>query len=347
MNSNAKATPTIPDWFASLPQWLSRKGATILAAVSLSLLSLFFLTTLGSDLPVPAVAPQVAPPNGPSLAGLPECPQRQKASPDIWNAAEAKYRDLMDDKFTITILTYQRLELLTDTLKFLTSEKSPSLYEILVVWNDQGKVPPNDYVASHNVSVRFIRTPRNSMNMKFIPYAEYRTKAVLLHDDDVHYEHLDMELAFQTWRQRGQYQIVGAFGRCVIMGPDGQWRTNNCSDREYYNLVLTGLLFTHISYLDYFSSSDPLMMKIRNYIDQVFNCDDFAFNYVAQMLSCTGPYQVTGPKIAFNAHPKIGISRTKNNIQTRWQCVRDFTEFFGYMPLKNTSEHILRGVLPW
>ncbi|KAH7139833.1 exostosin-2, partial [Dactylonectria estremocensis] len=248
----------------------------------------------------------------------------------------------------IALLAYKRPVMLDETLHFLTREHVPSLHEILVIWNDQDSPLPEDYVAAHGVTVRFKATPRNSMTMKYIPYPEYRTKAVLLHDDDVHYELADMEFAFQTWRNRGQYQITGAFARCMDLDKAGDLPTYGCVDASYYNMVLTGLLFTHIAFLDYFSSSDPLATRLREYVDDAFDCDDIAFNYVAQMLSCVGPYQVTGPMRAFDAHPASGsISGNPEHVAMRWQCARDFAGLFGYMPLKRTTEHLVRGAMGW
>ncbi|KAH8666161.1 multiple-like 3 [Ilyonectria robusta] len=336
-------------WAASLSPRLSRRLTTNILAITVScLISCLTLFLLLPDAPPLAVS-WLPSEDGSSLINLPECgPERTRvASPEIWNAAEAKYRHLMDDKFTITILTYNRPYILNDTLEFLTSEMVPSLHEILIVWNNQDEEPPMNYLSAHNVSVRYIETPRNSMNMKFVPYPDYQTKAVLLHDDDLHYELLDMEFAFQAWRKQGQYQIVGAYSRCVVMDELQRLVTHNCADLGYYNLMLTGLLFTHISYLDYFSSNDRLMRQIRNYIDSVRNCDDIAFNYMAQMLSCTGPMQATGDFMPFNALPPVAISTSINYIPTRRRCVNDFKDMFGYMPLENTTGHLTRGTLIW
>ncbi|KAF7550956.1 hypothetical protein G7Z17_g5353 [Cylindrodendrum hubeiense] len=179
--------------------------------------------------------------------------------------------------------------------------------------------------------------------MKLRPNPTYRTKAILLHDDDVHYTPIEMELAFQVWRQQGQYRVTGAFARCVVMGSDGKWKYKSCGNGGYYNMVLTGLLFTHISFLEYYSSEDPMMSQIRDYVDKVFNCEDVAFNYMAAMLSCTSALQVTGPQVAFDARPPGGISTSAKHKKTRHECVDDFKNILGYMPLKNSAVHFGLG----
>ncbi|KAH6997645.1 glycosyl transferase family 64 domain-containing protein [Ilyonectria sp. MPI-CAGE-AT-0026] len=355
-------SPSMAGLLTNLPHWLSRKGAVLVLAAGISCLSLFFLSSFShemlpsfvsgvDDTSLDASSAQGLPLNE-TFVNLPECgaDRQRMASPEIWNAAEEKYGNLTDDKFTVAILTYRRPDMLQATIAWLTYQKVPSLYEVVVIWNDIEVPPPKGFVSQHGVRVRYRVSSYNSMNMKFFPDPEYRTKAILLHDDDVHYTLDDMEFAFQTWRSQGQYRITGAFPRCALMNSDGNWGYSFCTQQGYYNMVLTGLLFTHVSFLEYYSSADPLMTRIRKYVDDIFNCDDLAFNFIAAMLTCTGPYQAVGANSAFNAAPP-GISAQPSHMPTRHQCLRDFPVMFGYMPLKNTTEHLVRGPLfdgsPW
>ncbi|KAK7431272.1 hypothetical protein QQZ08_002043 [Neonectria magnoliae] len=183
------------------------------------------------------------------------------------------------------------------------------------------------------------------MTMKFRPDPDYRTKAVLLSDDEVHYKPLDMEFAFQTWRKQGQYRLTGPFARCVKKGKLDRWIYHNCKGMDYYSLALTGLVFTHVSYLEYFWSDNALMTKLREYVDEVFNCDDLAFNYMVAMLTCSGPLQVIGKVKAHLGKPKHGISTKPNHWKVRHQCLNDYADMFGYMPLMNTTEHLVRAMV--
>ncbi|KAH8885560.1 exostosin-2 [Thozetella sp. PMI_491] len=247
----------------------------------------------------------------------------------------------------IVVQTYERPEELNKTLQILTDTKIPSLYEIVVVWNNVGTGPPEDYVTAHNVGVRYRASERNSLNEKLRPDPGYNTQAVLLSDDDVYYEPSDLDFVFQTWRKYGRNRITGAFARCVVANPDGggYWY-DFCRSQPHYSLVLTGLAFIHVSFLDYYHSDDALMTKIRDHVEKVFNCEDIALNFIAAMLTCEGPLQITGAKPAVNRDPPVGLSRNAPHMSVRLECINLFPSMFGYMPLFNTTERIVLGVLP-
>lgn len=186
---------------------------------------------------------------------------------------------------------------------------------------------------------------QNSLNEKLWPDPAFRTQAVLLSDDDVHYEPEDLDFVFQTWRKHGQNRLTGAFARCTGVNKEtGKWGYSLCRGRDSYSMVLTGLTFSHIAFLDYYSSDDTIMKRIRKFVDDNFNCEDIALNYVASMLTCTGPLQVSGMKKPTNEMPAKGISTKPGHMTARNQCLNDFVDYFGYMPLKNTTEYIRRGM---
>lgn len=218
--------------------------------------------------------------------------------------------------------------------------------EIVIIWNDLENTPPSDFVSRYNVTVRYRVSKRNSLNEKLLPDPAFRTKAVLLSDDDVHYDPKDLDFVFQTWRKQGQHRLTGAFARCIKMNKYGKWDYNLCAKRDSYSMVLTGLTFTHISFLEYYSSQDPLMTKVRALVDERFNCEDIAMNFITSMLTCTGPLQVSGLHKPVNEMPSKGISTKPGHIKARTDCVNEFETMFGYIPLKNVTEYIRRGLLP-
>jgi len=246
----------------------------------------------------------------------------------------------------IAMLTYKRPKELNATLTVLLTPKIPSLHEIVVVWNNLGETPPENFVSEHGVTVRYRPSPRNSLNEKLWPDPEYRTKAILLSDDDVYYQPSDLEFVFQTWRKFGQNRLTGALARCASLAKNGEWKYGFCSKKEeedVYSMIITNLAFAHISFLDYYSSDDPSMTTIRKYVDDKLNCEDIALNYVASMLTCSGPLLVRGRQPYFNYEPAQGISRKPGHLEARSKCLNDFTEIFGFMPLVNETGHIERG----
>lgn len=259
-----------------------------------------------------------------------------------WNAL------LTRPQSRIAMLTYKRPVELNKTLTVLTNTSIPSLYEIVVVWNDLTTTPPAGFVSKFGVQVRYRVSEQNSLNQKLLPDPAYKTQAILLTDDDVYYQPADLEFVFQTWRKYGQNRLVGALARCSSKAKDGKWRYNFCSKKEeedVYSMIITNLSFVHIAFMDYYSSSDPAMVKIRSYVDSKLNCEDIAMNFVTSMLSCSGPLLVKGRDKYFNFEPATGISRKPGHLENRNKCLNDFEGILGFMPLINEAGHIERGVL--
>jgi hypothetical protein len=240
--------------------------------------------------------------------------------------------------------TFHRPKELAYTLQTLLTSKIPSLLEIVVVWNNFNEASPDNFTSEHGVAVRYRTPPRNSLNEKLWPDQDYRTKAILLSDDDVYYRPLDLEFAFQMWREYGQNKITGALARCASAGRNGEWSYNFCSPREdVYALVLTNLAFTHIAFLDYYFSDAPSVIKVRQYVDSVQNCEDIALNFVASSLTHSGPLLVRGWDQYVNLHPPHGISRKPGHKEVRSKCLNDFAEAFSCMPLVNSTGRLERG----
>ncbi|KIL92170.1 hypothetical protein FAVG1_04577 [Fusarium avenaceum] len=219
------------------------------------------------------------------------CGKRDEvANMTIWNDVVNKTSDLVEDMFTIAIQTYQRPKQLNKTIAHLTAHKVPSLYEIVIVWNEVDVEPPADYMTEHGVLVRYRRSEKNSLNQKFLPDPRYRTQGILLSDDDWNYKAPDdIEYVFQQWRRAGMNRLTGAFARCygrnnVTGFPNYRVR---CDRHDSYSMILTGMAFTHISFLEYYHSEDELMTSVRELVDEMFNCEDIALNFVQSMLTYT------------------------------------------------------------
>ncbi|KAG6041143.1 hypothetical protein E4U41_005867 [Claviceps citrina] len=267
---------------------------------------------------------------------------------EAWKKSQLKYQHLRDDKFTIAIQTYRRPKELNDTLHGLLFEEIPSLQEVVVIWNDLEVAPPKNYASKHGVPVRYRHSPVNSLNQKLWPDAAYQTQAIFLSDDDIFYKPRDLEFVFQSWRKFGRRRMTGGFTRCAVELSDGRWKYTFCSTNEannYYNLILSGLAFAHISFLDCYSSDDALTTKLRAYVDEHFNCEDLAINYLVSMLTGEGPLLVKGRDPYVSFVPEKGISSKPGHMEVRDQCLNDFNELFGCMPLVNETAHIELGVI--
>ncbi|KAM3496781.1 hypothetical protein MY10362_009848 [Beauveria mimosiformis] len=263
-----------------------------------------------------------------------------------WNAAKKRYSHLRDDKFTIAMQTYNRPDELNKTLHVLLSEEVPSLLEVVVVWNNVDEQVPADYISKHSVPVRYRQSPVNSLNQKLWPDPAYQTQAILLSDDDVYYHPSDMEFAFQAWREFGRDRMTGALARCANPIEDGKLKYSLCSkDQDAYNMVLTGLAFSHISFMDYYWSDEADMTNMRNYVNEHMNCEDIAMNHVTSLLTGQGPLQVAGHKRFVNMEPAAGISRKPGHIQARSKCLDDFADIFRCKALIDETGHMQRSVV--
>ncbi|KAM5354774.1 hypothetical protein ACJ41O_001420 [Fusarium nematophilum] len=263
-----------------------------------------------------------------------------------WRKSLVHYNKLQDEKFTVALQTYHRPKELNKTLGALLNESIPSLHQVVVVWNDVDTEPPADYISDLGIPVRFRASEHNSLNEKLRPDPEFETQAVLLSDDDVYYHPKDLEFAFQTWRRLGPNKLTGALPRCSKFQKGSGYKYNFCSkkgDDITYNMIITNLAFTHVSFMGFYWSDTPVMKQIREYVDEHRNCEDIAFNFVHSYLSGEGPMLVYGKEHYVNMDPPKGISRKKGHLRARTKCLNDFVDIFGMMPLVDETEHVRRS----
>lgn len=97
--------------------------------------------------------------------------------------------------------------------------------------------------------------------------------------------------------------------------------------------------------MDYYWSNDSTMSKIRDYVDEIFNCEDIALNYIQGLLTGQGPLLVSGRERYVNLNPPKGISTKPGHLEARSKCLNDFAKMFKCMPLVDETAHIQRGVI--
>lgn len=249
--------------------------------------------------------------------------------------------------------TFHRPRELQRTLDVLLATKIPSLLEIVIIWNNLDIPPPVAFISTHGVAVRYRTPPRDSLNAKFWNDPSYRTRAVLLSDDDVFYRPRDLEFVFSMWRRFGRAQrITGALARCARVSPAGAWQYTFCSAGAPYALVLTNLAFVDVELLDAYHSPFAPVKNMRAYVDEHFNCEDIALNFVAaarggggvDAAEAGGPLLVRGAEQYVNLDPSGGISRQTGHMLARSACLNRFAEAFGCMPLVDEVARIEYGV---
>lgn len=214
-----------------------------------------------------------------------------------------------------------------------------------MLWNNFDDETPAPFQAEGGVDVRYRKPPRDSLNEKLYPDPEYRTTGILLSDDDVYYRPSDLEFVFQTWRKFGKDRLTGALSRCASPRGDGLWEYSKCAWFDGgYSMVLTNLAFTHVGFLDYYINTDnAAVASIRSMVDERFNCEDIALNYVASLLTGDGPLLVRGHDQYVNLDPSTGISQQWGHKASRSDCLNDFAEALQCMPLVTEEGRVERG----
>ena len=131
----------------------------------------------------------------------------------------------VQEQFTVVMLTYEREEVLMNSLARLYG--LPYLNKVIVVWNSP-KAPPADLKwPDIGVDIHVVRTEVNSLNNRFLPFDAIETEAVLSVDDDAHLRHDEIIFGFRVWRENRD-RLVGFPGRFHAWDLDhGGWNYNS------------------------------------------------------------------------------------------------------------------------
>lgn len=224
------------------------------------------------------------------------------------------------EQFTIVILTYEREQVLMDSLGRLYG--LPYLHKVIVVWNSP-KPPLEDLRWPEiGVQVEVVRAARNSLNNRFLPYDSIETEAVLSVDDDAHLRHDEILFGFRVWRENRD-QIVGFPGRYHAWDVNGAWNYNSNYSCEL-SMVLTGAAFFHKYYTYLYTYWLP--QAIRDKVDEYMNCEDIAMNFLVSHMTRHPPVKVTSRWTFRCPVCPISLSEDDTHFQERHKCINFFTK---------------------
>jgi alpha-1,4-N-acetylglucosaminyltransferase EXTL3 len=247
------------------------------------------------------------------------------------------------EQFTLVVLTFKRESMLVDMLSKYVN--LPYLHSILVVWNAVDSRPSEQFVnklSTHlkSARIRVIRSEKNSLNNRFLPYADLiKTDAVLNLDDDTLLRSDEIMFAFRVWREN----------REKIVGFPARYHTWNFTTKTYeyrhdlsceYSMILTGAAFYHQFYN--YAFTYLMEKRIRDYVDSVNNCEDIAFNMLVSHLTRRPPLKVTlkynfycaeCEMLSKNKNEKLAVSLQKGHYEQRTKCLQFFQNVYGYNPL--------------
>lgn len=237
------------------------------------------------------------------------------------------------EQFTIVILTYEREQVLMDSLGRLYG--LPYLHKVVVVWNSP-KPPMEDLRwPDIGVPVFVVKAPRNSLNNRFIPFDVIETEAILSVDDDAHLRHDEILFGFRVWREHRD-RVVGFPGRFHAwdLNNNQAWNYNSNYSCEL-SMVLTGAAFFHKYYTYMYTYVLP--QAIRDKVDEYMNCEDIAMNFLVSHITRKPPVKVTSRWTFRCPGCPVSLSEDDTHFQERHKCINFFSQVFGYNPLLNTQ----------
>lgn len=237
------------------------------------------------------------------------------------------------EQFTIVMLTYEREQVLMDSLGRLYG--LPYLHKVVVVWNSP-KPPLEDLRwPDIGVEINVVRASKNSLNNRFLPYDVIETEAILSVDDDAHLRHDEILFGFRVWRENRD-RVVGFPGRFHAwdLNNNAAWNYNSNYSCEL-SMVLTGAAFFHKYYTYLYTYTLP--QAIRDKVDEYMNCEDIAMNFLVSHITRKAPVKVTSRWTFRCPGCPISLSEDDTHFQERHKCINFFAQIFGYMPLLNTQ----------
>ncbi|RZF46928.1 hypothetical protein LSTR_LSTR013240 [Laodelphax striatellus] len=236
------------------------------------------------------------------------------------------------EQFTIVMLTYQRDQVLMNSLSRL--QGLPYLNKVIVVWNSP-RLPLADlHWPDIGVPVHVVKASTNSLNNRFVPYDTVETEAVLSVDDDAHLRHDEIMFGFRVWREQRD-RVVGFPGRYHALDLNyGGWLYNSNYSCEL-SMVLTGAAFIHKYYMYMYTYHLP--QAIRDKVDEYMNCEDIAMNFLVSHITRKPPVKVTSRWTFRCPGCPVSLSEDDTHFQERHKCINFFTQVFGYTPLLNTQ----------
>lgn len=236
-------------------------------------------------------------------------------------------------QFTMITMTYEaRMWNLKMYIKHYS--RCASVREILVVWN-KGKPPNPETDFDSAVPVRIRVEEKNSLNNRFEPDHDIKTRAVFELDDDIMMTCDDLERAFRAWRDHPE-RIVGFYPRLIDGHPLKYRNERYARNKQGYNMILTGAAFldSEVAFSKYWSQEAK---QGRALVDELFNCEDILLNFILANSSMLRTVEYIHPAWAVDTSKlsSSAISRdTKVHYMKRTNCLLRFSELYGGLPLR-------------
>lgn len=285
---------------------------------------------------------------------------------------------LRSDQLTVLINGYSeaRLPLLRSIAVSYSS--LPFVAAVLVLWGNPS-VPSHALEVLHSAGtggapISVLRQPSSSLNARFLPRREIRTRAVAVCDDDVEIDQVSLRHSFDVWGTHRD-RIVGFFARSHDLDlSQRSWIYTVHPDR--YSIMLTKFMILGTEFLLRYSCGGGERMRVaRAVVDSERNCEDILMNFVVAMETGSGPLLVGGRHVRDQGDVRneegggkrkkgrrgdggatgvknkpltgigaVGLSAKGNHRKRRGDCIREFHRTLGVMPLRYSFGKVVKGV---
>ncbi|BGP70271.1 hypothetical protein RTG_02072 [Rhodotorula toruloides ATCC 204091] len=203
--------------------------------------------------------------------------------------------------FTMVMASYKRDENLPPLIKHLTTNPPPSLRHIVIVWQNVGVDLPDflnatalERYSTSGVVVSVRKSKKNSMNERFRPMLDWDeeiyTRAVMIVDDDVVLRKDALEWGYQEFEkaaEQGEGRLTGFMAR-DFDGEAGDW-SYTLRPKKTYSMVLSNAAWLKKEWLERYWEDSAEMRSLRDYVDEVMNCDDILINYLVSNITGNPP----------------------------------------------------------
>ncbi|BGP07820.1 hypothetical protein JCM10049v2_003661 [Rhodotorula toruloides] len=203
--------------------------------------------------------------------------------------------------FTMVMASYKRDENLPPLIKHLTTNPPCSLRHLVIVWQNVGVDLPDflnatalERYSTSGVVVTVRKSKKNSMNERFRPMLDWDeeiyTRAVMIVDDDVVLRKDALEWGYQEFEkaaQVGESRLTGFMAR-DFDGEQGDW-SYTLRPKKTYSMVLSNAAWLKKEWLEKYWEDSAEMRSLRDYVDEVMNCDDILINYLVSNITGNPP----------------------------------------------------------
>ncbi|XP_026458261.1 glycosyltransferase family protein 64 C3-like [Papaver somniferum] len=271
-------------------------------------------------------------------------------------------KTLRSDQITVLINGYSesRIHLLRRIAARYSS--SPFVASVLILWGNP-KTPPETLTQiTQNLTSYFGGAPislllqsTDSLNSRFLPRPEITTRSIAICDDDIEIDTKSFEFAFKIW-DSNRDKLIGFFPRSHDL--DLSLKSWIYTVHSYkYSIMLTKLMIMKTDYLEKYScSADGKITMLRDYVDEMKNCEDILMNFVISDEADSGPVLVEAKRLRDHGDARneengememrnVGLSsRRREHRKRRGECIREFHKVLGRMPLRYSYGKLVNSV---